>query len=503
MWVLAFVVGFGENGGMHNNSDDALFEIPDDDVEPVVVKAPAGRSKVFRSYNPDQSFLMPPSLDDWLPQDHTARFIAEVVDDLLDLSVIYDSYVVASGAPPYDPAMMLKLLFYGYSTGVTSSREMERRCHLDVAFRWLAANSAPDYRSIARFRRRHLVALDDLFTQVLVLCSQAGLVKLGRVALDGTKLRASASRHKAMSYSRLGPRIEHLEAEVAAILAEAEAVDLAEDEEYGKDKRGDEVPPELARRETRLVKLRAAKEAIEAEAREKAADKAGDKAEKNGSDETGIAEAAEAAAAGAVPADRVQRSFTDPEARMMKTVDGFHYAYNAQAVVDEYSQVIVTADVTDQAGDVQQLIPMITATAVSLAEAGIEGDPKIVLADAGYCSQDNLQQLTDLEVDAVVATGKIRHNERVPDAPRGRIPKDATQRERMARRMRTKPGRADYARRKAIVEPVFGQMKTRQHAKHLRLRGLAGAKGEWTLHAICHNLRKLGNAAKTAPIPAT
>ena len=487
-------------GMSYNFDDDALFEIADDD-EPVVMKAAAGRSKVFRRYDRDQSFLMPPSLDEWLPQDHTARFIDETVE-LLDLSAVYDSYVEASGAPPYDPAMMLKLLLYAYSTGVTSSREMERRCHIDVAFRWLAANSAPDYRSIARFRRRHLVALDDLFTQVLVLCCEAGLVKLGRVALDGTKLRASASRHKAMSYGRLGPGIARFEAEVAAILADAEATDLAEDEEFGEDKRGDEVPAELARRETRLVKMRAAKEAIEAEAREKAAEKAaekaGDKAEENGAHDDGVAQAAASAAAGATPRKQAQRSFTDPEARMMKTVDGFHYAYNAQAVVDEYSQVVLAADVTDQAGDVHQLIPMILATAVSLTEAGIDAAPKMILADAGYCSEDNLQQLTNLEVNAVVATGRIRHNERVPDAPTGRIPKDATQRERMARRLRTKPGRVDYARRKAIVEPVFGQMKTRQHAKHLRLRGLTGAKGEWTLHAICHNLRKLANAA---PVP--
>lgn len=487
---------------MHSNSDDALFEIDDDGSEPVVVRASAGRSKVFRAYDPDQSFLMPPSLDEWLPQDHTARFVAEVVDEFLDLSVVYGSYVSASGAPPYDPTMMLKLLFYGYSTGVTSSREMERRCHVDVAFRWLTANSAPDYRSIARFRRRHLVALDDLFTQVLVLCSEAGLVKLGRVALDGTKLRASASRHKAMSYSRLGPRIEHLEAEVGSMLAEAEATDLAEDEQFGEDKRGDEVPPELARRETRIAKMRAAKEAIEAEAAGRAAKAAADKAEAEGADESGIAQAAATAAMRATPRKQAQRSFTDPEARMMKTVDGFHYAYNAQAVVDEYSQVIVVADVTQQAGDVGQLIPMIDAASGSLTDAGIEGDPKVVLADAGYCSEDNLQQLTDLGVNAVVATGKIRHNERVPDAPRGPIPKNATQRERMARRMRTKPGRADYARRKAIVEPVFGQMKTRQHAKHLRLRGLTGAKGEWTLHAICHNLRKLANATEIGPLPS-
>jgi len=485
----------------NNSGDETLFEVADDD-EPAVVKVAAGRSKVFRRYDPGQSFLMPPSLDDWLPENHTARFISEVVDELLDLSVIYDSYVEASGAPPYDPTMMLKLLFYAYSTGVTSSREMERRCHLDVAFRWLTGNTAPDYRSISRFRRRHLVALDDLFTQVLVLCSQAGLVKLGRVALDGTKLRASASRHKAMSYGRLGPRIEQLEAEVAAILADAEATDLAEDAEFGEDRRGDEVPPELARRETRLVKLRAAKEAIEAEAAEKAAKKAADKATEKGGDDTVVAEAAATAATRATPRKQAQRSFTDPEARMMKTVDGFHYAYNAQAVVDECSQVIVATNVTQQAGDVGQLIPMIEATTTSLTDAGIEDAPKIVLADAGYCSEDNLQQLSDAKVNAVVATGKIRHNERVPDAPTGRIPKDATQRERMARRMRTKTGRADYARRKAIVEPVFGQMKTRQHAKHLQLRGFTGAKGEWTLHAICHNLRKLANTTEMAPLPS-
>jgi len=482
----------------YNCGDETLFEVTDGGVEPVVVGVPAGRSKVFRRYDPGQSFLMPPSLDDWLPEGHTARFVSEVVDDLLDLSTVYDSYVEASGAPPYDPTMMLKLLLYAYSTGVTSSREMERRCHVDVAFRWLSANNAPDYRSIARFRRRHLVALDDLFTQVLVLCSEAGLVTLGRVALDGTKLRASASRHKAMSYGRLGPRIGQLQDEVAAILADAEATDLAEDEEFGEDQRGDEVPAELARRETRLAKLRAAKEAIEAEAAEKAAAKAAGKAARDGADDAGVAKAAAEAAAGATPADRAQRSFTDPQARMMKTNDGFHYAYNAQAVVDEYSQVVVAANVTDQAGDVAQLLPMITAATHSLADAGIEAVPKLVLADAGYCSQDNLEQISDRKVNALIATGRIRRNERVQDTPRGPIPKDATRRERMARRLRTNPGRADYARRKAIVEPAFGQMKVRQHAGHLRLRGIAGAQGEWTLHVICHNLRKLANAANPA-----
>jgi transposase len=465
-------------------------------------RVPVGASKTFRGYDPTQSFLMPPSLDDWLPDDHTARFVAEAVDELLDLTEIYASYVEASGAPPFDPKMMLKLLVYGYSTGVTSSREMERRCHVDVAFRWLSANSAPDYRSLARFRRRHLGALDALFVQVLALCAGAGLVRLGRVALDGTKLRASASRHKAMSHDRLSPRITALEAEVAAILAEAEARDRAEDEAFGEDRRGDEVPAELARRETRLAKMRAAKEAIEAEARDKAGERATDKARRAGKDDAEARAAAETAAGKATPAKKAQRNFTDPDARMMKTNDGFHYAYNAQAVVDEHRQVVLVAEVTQCAGDVGQLFDMIEAAQANLADAGIDEGPDVVLADAGYCSEDNLQTAADTQTNVLIATGRLKHNERVADVPRGPIPKDATQRERMARRLRTKKGRADYARRKAIVEPAFGQMKVRQHAGFLRLRGLAGAQGEWTLHAICHNLRKLANAGQPATIAA-
>jgi len=459
-----------------------------------VRQAPAGVSKTFRSYDPAQSFLMPPSLDDWLPDDHTARFISETVDELLDLAPIYASYVEASGAPPFDPKMMLKLLLYAYSIGVTSSREMERRCHTDVAFRWLSANSTPDYRSLARFRRRHLAALDGLFVQVLALCAGAGLVKLGRVALDGTKLRASASRHKAMSHDRLGPRIGQLEAEVAAILAEAEATDRAEDEAFGPDRRGDEVPAELARRETRLAKMRAAKEAIEADARDQAGERAADKARHAGKDDAEVEAAAKAAAEAATPDKKAQRNFTDPESRMMKTNDGFHYAYNAQAVVDEASQVVLPAEVTQCAGDVGQLFDMVAAAETNLAAADIDEHPDVVLADAGYCSEGNLQTAADTDINVLVATGRLKRNERVPDAPRGPIPKDATQRERMARRLRTKKGRADYARRKAIVEPAFGQMKVRQRAGFLRLRGLTGAHGEWILHALCHNLRKLANA---------
>ena len=246
--------------------EDRLFEVEMGEAE-APKAAPAGEAKTFRRYDQSQCYLLPPSLDEWLDEDDEACFVSEVVENLLDLSPVYSSYESASGAPPYEPRMMLKLLLYAYATGVTSSREIERRCKRDIAFRWLAANTAPDYRSISRFRRRHLDALRPLFLQVLGLCAKAGLVRLGRVALDGTKLVANASRHKAMSYDHIVPKIEQLQAEVDAMLAEAEAVDEAEDEAYGEDRRGDEIAPELARRESRLQKLRAAKEALEAEAR--------------------------------------------------------------------------------------------------------------------------------------------------------------------------------------------------------------------------------------------
>ena len=483
-------------------SDDRLFEVAAGGGVPPAPKAPAGSGKTFRPYDPRQSFLLPPSLDDWLPESHTARFVSEVVDELVDLSLIYDSYLEASGAPPYDPKMMLKLELYAYSIGVTSSREVERRCYTDVAFRWLSANASPDYRSIARFRRRHLSSLSDLFSQVLLLCFEAGLVKLGRVALDGTKLRASANKHKAMSYDRLGPKIEQIEAEVAAILAEAEATDAREDQVFGEDRRGDELPAELARRETRLAKLRAAKKTIEADAADKARKKAAEKAAKDGLDKDEIAKVAEVAAEKARPEKTTQRNFTDPEARMMKTNEGFQYAYNAQAVVDEESQVIIAAEITQQAGDVGQLLPMIAAARESIEAIGIETSLKVILADAGYCSEDNLARLEKDNVNALIATGRLKRGEKVLPSPRGRIPAKATRRERMARRLRTKSAKADYARRKAIVEPAFGQMKVRQHAGQLRLRGLPGTEGEWRLHAICHNLRKLANARPEMAIGA-
>ncbi len=476
-------------------ADDRLFQVEVPESPAPEVHSPAGRDKTFRPYDQHQTFLLPPSLDDWLPAGHGARFISETVDSALDLSLVYDAYPNATGAPPFDPAMMTKLLFYGYSIGVTSSREIERRCSTDVAFRWLGANAAPDYRSISRFRRRHLGALEDLFTQVLVLCLRAGLVGLGRVALDGTKVRAAASRHKAMSYDRMATRVEELRGEVRAMFAAAEATDLKEDEEFGEDRHGDELPPELATKEARLRTILAAKEALEAEAREKAAREATKKAVVKGASPEEAERAGEEAAKTAPVDPRAQRNFTDPDARIMKTADGsFHYCFNAQAVVDEHAQVILSTTLVQDATDVHQFTPMIQATTEQLQRAGVTESPRVLLADAGYCSTVNLDATAGGPSELLIATGRQRHGERVADSPKGRIPNNATSRERMARRLRTKSGRANYARRKAIVEPVFGQMKVRQRAGQFRLRGLEAAQGEWTLHALCHNLRKLANA---------
>lgn len=478
------------------DGDDAqvLFELNQQVTGPGPAAPRAGGvpvSKTFRAFAPGQGLLLPPSLDEWLPAEHLARFIAELVDEHLDLSRIHASYTKAKGAPPYDPRLMVRILLYGYTTGVRSSRQLEAACQDVVAFRWLAAGQGPDFRSIARFRKRHLSALGHLFVQALVLCQAAGMVTLGRVALDGTKLRANASRRKAMSYARMSEKERILAAEVSELLAQAEEVDRSEDARFGKDARGDELPQELRRRESRLAKIRQAKQALEEEARDKAVAAARDKAAAAGEDRDTTEQRVADAAEKAVPKPTAQRNFTDPQSRIMKTSDGsFHQCFNGQAVVDEAHQVIVAAQVSDCAADVANLIPMTTQATSNTGQV-----PGQVIADAGYCSADNLEQAATLSAavgtEFFIATGRSKHDAPLPACPRGRIPATATLRERMARKLTTKKGRAVYARRKVIVEPVFGQMATLQNAKQLLLRGIDGARGEWLLLAACHNLRKL------------
>ena len=460
--------------------------------DPSVIQAGAGVHKRFRAFDPDAVMMVPPSLDEWLPENHLSRFVAEIVDTGLDLSRFYASYAKTKGQPPYDPRLMVRVLIYGYCVGVRSSRELERACVDVVAFRWLAGQQNPDFRSIARFRKRHLAALGNVFLQTLELCRAAGMVTLGQVALDGTKVRANASRRKAMSYARLTERQKVLAVEVSELLAEAERIDADEDGRFGKSKRGDELPAELARREGRQEKIAAAVKQLEADAAQRARVEAEHRADDQGDDGPTAGLKGDAAAEIAVVDPKAQRNFTDPDSRIMKTADGsFHYCYTGQAVVDSGHQVIVATVLNNVAVDVQQLEPML---ALTQAINGVL--PQVVLADAGYCSNSNLQHATEIETATsggtqfFIATGRPRHGERVPETPRGRIRADATLRERMARRLRTKPGRAQYARRKAVIEPVFGQIHTRQ-GKHVLLRGLAQAQDEWLLIAGCHNLMKL------------
>jgi transposase len=475
-----------------DENSEGLFEVAPDQYAEALRASKVPVDKTFRAFDPDQDLLLPPSLDEWLPAEHMARFIADLVDEHLDLSRIQAAYTEGRGAPPYDPRLMVRILLFGYTTGVRSSRRLEAACVDVVAFRWLAGGTAPDYRSIARFRKRHLSALGHLFVQALALCQAAGMVRLGRVALDGTKLRANASRRKAMSYARMSEKEKILAQEVSDLLAEAEAIDAAEDAEYGKNRRGDELPEDLRRRETRLAAIRQAKQALEDEARERAEAAAEARARDKGEDdEDTVAERVAEAGAKAVPRPKAQRNFTDPESKIMKTSDGaFHQCFNAQAVVDEDHQVIVAVDVNACAADVGNLLPMTEQTVDNTGHA-----PTQVLADAGYSSEDNLSGAVEVSAQTgtefFIAPGRSKHDDPAPVAPRGPIPNNATAKQRMARKLKTKRGRAVYARRKTIVEPVFGQMATLQNAKQLLLRGVDGAKGEWLLLAACHNLRKL------------
>jgi transposase len=430
----------------------------------------AMRTKTFRPYDQDTLLLMPPSVRDWVNSDSQVSFIDVLVNEL-DLAPFLAAHDEPRGMPPYHPALMLKVLLYGYATGVTSSRKLEERLGSDVGFMFLAGQARPGHKAIGEFRRRHLVAFTALFLESLRLCREAGMVKLGRVALDGTKVKANASKHKAMSYERMAERETELEAQVAAILAEAEAIDSAEDALYG-DARGDELPPVLRTREGQLHKIREAKAALEADARERTGDP------------------------DAVPDPKAQRNFTDPESRiMLSKPDGFIYGYNAQAVVDDTAQVIVATDLSTDATDTRQLPALLDAV-----KANTGRHPKRFLADAGYGSDENLAELDSRGIDAYVAIKRERHSAPPAPAPRGRIPKSLSRRERMARKLRTKAGRAHYARRKVIVEPVFGQIKEARGFRRFRLRGLGSATGEWQLVCAVHNMGKLFRSGKAGRV---
>jgi transposase len=444
-------------------------------------------AKVYRPYFPEQDFLLPPSLREWLPEDHLSYFVSELIDQL-DLSLIESHYEREErGYPPYHPRMMTKVLVYGYCVGVFSSRRIEKRLVEDIAFRVLAVGNEPDFRTISEFRRIHLRALEGMFVQVLQLALKLGAMKLGRVAIDGTKVKANASKHKAMSYERMLREEQRLREEVKRLLAEAEQTDTDEDKRYGRKRRGDELPAELGRREERLKRIAEAKKALEARARAEAEEKHKNKnSDKNGRPGSNSKRGRRAAVQ---PQPKAQHNFTDPESRIMKGPDGFVQAYNAQAAVEPALQLIVGQALTQQANDKQQLIPMIERVREQ-AEQKVQQ----VLADSGYCSEENLRKAAKKKVDLYVATGKQKHNQSAPGSPRGRIPKSATLVERMKRKLMTKAGQAIYARRKTIVEPVFGQIKQAQGFRQFLLRGVDKVRSEWALVCATHNVLKLYRA---------
>ena len=452
---------------------------------------PLMKDKRFRPYEPDQSLLLPPNLNDWLPEGHPASLIREVVGRL-DLSAIYAAYAdgAKGGKPPCDPRMMTGLLLYAYCKGVRSSRKIEEATYEWVPFRVLAADQHPDHDTICEFRKRHLGALSDLFVQVLDICREAGMAKLGHVAFDGTKVLANASKHKAMSYGRMKKRRAELEAEVADLMANADAVDAEEDAKFGKGVRGDELPEELRFRETRLAKIEEAMAALEAEAAAEADAKRAEIAEKEKAreEEGKPRRGRKPKEPSDEPRDKAQRNFTDPDSRIMKdgATKGFVQAYNCQAAVDADSQVIVAADVTQEANDKKQVEPVIEQVKSNTGEK-----PKRASADSGYFSEANAEYLDGEGIDAYVATGRQKHSDPTPPAPRGRIPKNATPKQRMARKLRTKKGRETYSKRKSSVEPVFGQIKDGRGIRRFLLRGIEAVRAEWRLICLTHNLLKL------------
>jgi len=442
-------------------------------------------SKTFRPYEPDQDFLMPASMREWLPADHLAYFISDIVDQL-DLSAILVRYASEDrGYPPYHPAMMVRVLLYAYCVGVPSSRKIEKRLCEDIAFRVLAANNTPDFRTISDFRKDHLKALSGLFLQVLKLCQKAGLVKLGHVAVDGTKIKANASKHKAMSYKRMKEEEARLEDEVAALMKKAEVVDEEEDCRYGKGKRGDELPKEMAFRESRLKKIREAKEALEAEAKREAEVAAAAGKGKKNKKHTGV------------PDDKAQMNFTDPESRIMPAPGGKHFiqAYNAQAAVDSAHQVIVAAEVTNRPADRGQAEPMMEVVKENTGKL-----PRQMSADAGYFSSDAVNNLTARGIDVYMPPDRMGHRLTLPPAPRGRIPKTLSIVDRMRRKLRTKKGKERYGLRKELPEPVFGQIKQARGFRQFLLRGEDKVGGEWKIICAGHNLLKLFGAHRNGPL---
>lgn len=434
--------------------------------------------KTYRPWNFEQTWLLPPSVLDFVPPEAPAHFIRELVRESLDLSEIYGEYTEERGYPPYHPAMMTALILYAYTQGVFSSRKIARACVQRVDFMAVTGLQKPNFRTITKFRARHLAALSGLFVQVLALCRRAGLANLGHVAIDGTKLEANASKHKAMSYARMKQAEKELEAVVGGWFERAEQEDRQEDEAYGEDHSGDEMPDWVANKEKRLQKIREAKAALEAEAKQEAEQRKQIRAQgrkpKHNADGT--------------PGDQSQRNFTDPDSKILKSADGYVQGYNGQLAVDAEHQIIVAHDLTNQQNDVEMLLPMLAKVKRNTGR-----QTKEVSADAGYCSESNLRELIRRRIRGYVATGRQQHADSSPRGRLGHTPGTATYEMRL--RLSKAGFRSRYRLRKQVVEPVIGQIKAVLGFTRFLLRGIEKVRHEWGLVCMASNLRKLAAAS--------
>ena len=446
--------------------------------------------KVFRPWVVDQHQLFPPSPMDLVPRDHLVHFIRDLVREELDLGAIFGAYQVRCGYPPYHPGLMTALLLYSYSRGIYSSRRIERGCEERVDYMALTGMAKPDHSTICKFRNDHREALSELFVQVLSLCRDAGIAKLGHVALDGTKMKANASKHSVMSYGRM----KKLEPELAALVKEwldkARETDEEEDEEYGPDRRGDELPDHVKGKVKKLLRMRESMARLEAEAKAEAERLATERAQKEQERGRRLGGTKPKALDG-VPEDGDQSNFTDPESRIMKTNDGYKQGYNCQAAVDAESQVVVACCVTNKQNDSDELVPLVDEIKAHTGEY-----PTELSADTGYCSEANLESLEDREVDAYIATGRQKHgcasptsHEQARQGPRSKA---------MRAKLRRGGWRSRYRLRKQSVEPVFGQIKEARGFRRFLLRGLEKVTGEWSLLCTAHNLLKLAGARSVA-----
>jgi transposase len=436
----------------------------------------AGMPTTYRPYAPDQLLLLPSSLKEWLPEGHLAWFVSDAID-ALDLTAFHARYAGDGRRnQPFDPAMMVKVLVYAYASGVFSSRKIARSLEQDVAFRVLGADNFPAHRTIREFRQVHLAEFSALFVQVVQVAREAGLVKLGRIGIDGTKIKANASKRKAMSYGRMGEREQQLKAEIQALMRQAEQQDAVEDREHGADRRGDELPQELARRDQRLKAIQAAKARLEARQREHD-QQAGRHPDDDGNTRGPGGRVCKRAFG--EPEAKAQDNFTDPQSRIMKTPHGFEQCYNAQASVDERGLIVAT-EVIDAGTDSRHLIPMVEAT-----RKNTQALPQMILADSGYASEANFAALEALQARACVALAREGGKVRKID------PNTHPATQRMAEWMSTAPGQAHYRRRKVIPEPVFGWIKQAMGFRQFSVRGLAQVNGEWNLVCLAQNLRRM------------